>query len=1157
MTTSALWRTIAYGLARQYPTVRNHLIATLEADEALLTTVSIEKLFRKLIHEPLVAFEETGGQDTVVVVIDALDECGGFDGQHSSQRTNLMRTLKIWSTLPNRFKLVVTSRAEPDIVHLFSAVEHESFEILSGKMVQSKSSEDIEKFLEYHLGQIAARSNGALAPDWPGGQIKTWLVRLAAGLFIWVDTAVRFLRRGEPQEQLNSILGGASMGGLSALYSSILGASFVEPTQKVLDSFRRIVGGIILAKEPLTASSLSHLCSADHSLLSHIQNGLQSVMDSGEALRFSHQSFVDFLLNSAECRPGFLINLQQQKRYMTLGCFRIMKRHLRFNICDIRSSHKRNDDIVGLERRIKERIPPHLAYSSHYWASHLAVDFDPETLQHIDYFIQNQFLFWLENGNQEDKLARDMKKFIAAFGSAISQSVPHIYLSALPFSPRVTEVSKQYLKDYPQMIKIERGGQDNWPAIEKIIVGHTDTVNSVVFSPDGRRVASGSQDKTIRVWDAETAEMVAKPFEGHTDGIICVAFSPDGTRIASAGSFDMTIRVWDAETGEMVAGPFEGHTASVVSVAFSPDGTRLVSGAHDTVIWVWDARTAEMVVGPFEGHVLGVTSVSFSPDGRRVVSGSLDARIWLWDAETAEKVIGPFRGHLHGVSCVAFSPDGTRIASAGFRDKIIRVWDVRTAEMVSGSFEGHTAGISSVAFAPDGIRVVSGSDDNTIRVWDTEAEKMVAGPFEGHGRWVGSVEFSPDGTRIGSNILGSFEGHMLGVTSVSFSFDGKHVISGGLDGTIRLWNAEGAEMVAEPFETHTRRVSSVAFSPNGTRVASGSFDGTIRVWDAETAELVAGPFEGHRSLVHSVAFSLDGRRIASGSCDDTIRVWDAETSEMVAGPFKGHTKDVNAVAFSPDGIHIVSGSDDRTIRVWDAETTKMVVGPFEGHTAYVKSVAFSPDGTRIVSGSCDRTIRVWDAKTAEMVAGPFEGHTSYVNSVAFSPDGRSIASGSDDATIRVWDAKTARMVAGPFEGHINAVSSVAFSPDGSCIISGSDDGTIRIWDPETRKMVAGPFEVHTSGISSLAFSLDGRRIVTGSYDKAIQVRNVTRGEVVSRPFEGSGTSFVALSPNAPPIMSSPEDGNSHMWRTTASDFQLNSSFFHGYLEISGWMDARS
>ncbi|KIM27690.1 hypothetical protein M408DRAFT_310548 [Serendipita vermifera MAFF 305830] len=771
MTTGALWRTVAYDLARHFPILRKHLIATLEADEALLTTVNLEKLFRKLIHEPLVACQEACGEDTPVVVIDALDECGGLDGQHSNHRTNLMRTLKVWSTLPKRFKLVVTSRAEPDIVHLFSSIRRESFDVLSGSSVHSKSSEDIGRFLEYHLGQIAARSHGALAPDWPGHQTIKRLTQIAAGLFIWVETALRFIRRGEPQEQLNRILGGASMGGLAVLYSSILEASFVEPSEMVLESFRRIVGAIIFAKRPLNASSLVHLCSVDHSTLSYIRNGLHSVMDSGEALRFSHQSFVDFLVDSVECHSSFSINLQQQKRYIVLGCLLVMNQHLKFNICDIKSSYELNDEVVGLKKQVEECIPPHLAYSSQYWAHHLVeTTFDPEISKHIEIFMETQFLFWLEvlslkkqvslgtsmmgqlikwlrNGNQDDKLARDMKKFIAAFGSVISQSVPHIYLSALPFSPRVAEVFKQYIKDYPQTIRIEKGGQESWPAIQNVIVGHGKMVSSVAFSPDGTRIVSGSWDDTIRVWDAETGEMVAGPFEGHTGVVNSVAFSPDGTCIVS-GSGDDTIRVWDAETAEMVAGPFEGHTNAVISVAFSPDGSRIVSGSYDKTVRVWDAETAEMVAGPFEGHTNIVNSVAFSPDGTRIVSGSCDNTIRVWDAETAEVVARPSEGHTDAVNSLAFSPDGTRIVS-GSEDYTIRVWDARTAEMmVAGPFEGHTGAVNSVAFSPDGKRIISGSNDSTIRVWDVETAEMAAGPLERHTGDVSSAAFSPDGTCV-------------------------------------------------------------------------------------------------------------------------------------------------------------------------------------------------------------------------------------------------------------------------------------------------------------------------------------------------------------------------------------------------------------------------
>jgi WD40 repeat protein len=202
----------------------------------------------------------------------------------------------------------------------------------------------------------------------------------------------------------------------------------------------------------------------------------------------------------------------------------------------------------------------------------------------------------------------------------ISQSVPHIYMSALPFAPATSEVSRQFLPYFPRTLSAERGRANAWPAIQYVLEGHSDSVHSVAFSQDGKRIASGSYDNTIRVWDAETGDVVSGPFEGHSGFVNSVAFSHDGKRIVS-GSYDETIRVWDAETGDVVSGPFEGHSGSVSSVAFSQDGKRIVSGSDDMTIRVWD-------VGDFEapGSSKGFASPSYIPttgfvDRSKLVNG--------------------------------------------------------------------------------------------------------------------------------------------------------------------------------------------------------------------------------------------------------------------------------------------------------------------------------------------------------------------------------------------------------------------------------------------------------------------------------------------------------------------------------------------------------
>ncbi|KAM6503675.1 hypothetical protein JOM56_000618 [Amanita muscaria] len=212
-------------------------------------------------------------------------------------------------------------------------------------------------------------------------------------------------------------------------------------------------------------------------------------------------------------------------------------------------------------------------------------------------------------------------------------------------------------------------------------------VRSVAFSPDGKRIASGSADQTIYIWDAETGLQVGNPLQGHTDCVTSVAFSHDGKRIAS-GSEDKTIYIWDAETGLQVGNPLQGHTHWVTSVAFSPDGKRIASGSDDKAIYIWDAETGLQVGNPLQGHTDRVTSVAFSHDGKRIASGSRDETIYIWDAETGLQVGNPLQGHTNFVTSVAFSHDGKRIAS-GSLDKAIYIWDAETeVQILSDAHSG-------------------------------------------------------------------------------------------------------------------------------------------------------------------------------------------------------------------------------------------------------------------------------------------------------------------------------------------------------------------------------------------------------------------------------------------------------------------------------------
>ena len=234
---------------------------------------------------------------------------------------------------------------------------------------------------------------------------------------------------------------------------------------------------------------------------------------------------------------------------------------------------------------------------------------------------------------------------------------------------------------------------------------------SVSFSPDGKTLASGFWDKTIRLWDVETGKEKSL-LSGHTDRVWSVSFSPDGKTLAS-GYWNNPIRLWDVETGKEKF-QLSGHTNTVNSVSFSPDGKTLASGSGDKTIRLWNVKTGKEKF-QLSGHTNTVDSVSFSPDGKTLASGSGDNTICLWDVQTGKEK-SQLPGHTAYVNSVSFSPDGKTLAS-GSGDKTIRLWDVETGKEKS-LLPGHTSYVNSVSFSPDGKTLASGSDDNTIRLWD-------------------------------------------------------------------------------------------------------------------------------------------------------------------------------------------------------------------------------------------------------------------------------------------------------------------------------------------------------------------------------------------------------------------------------------------------------
>jgi WD40 repeat protein/serine/threonine protein kinase len=584
---------------------------------------------------------------------------------------------------------------------------------------------------------------------------------------------------------------------------------------------------------------------------------------------------------------------------------------------------------------------------------------------------------------------------------------------------------------------------------------HAGEVWSVTFSPDGRRLASGSEDRTAKVWDVATGRELLT-LAGHAEWVYGVAFSRDGRRLATA-SGDSTAKLWDADTGELL-NTFRGHTMRVNAAVFSPDGTRLFTGSDDRTVRVWETANGREVAA-LKGLDGQARSLAVSPDGKRVVAAGGGSYAALWDATTGRLLLS-VKGHTQRVAAVRFSPDGSMFATAGY-DHLVKVWETATGrELVT--LRGHGGRVTGVDFSPDSLRVATTSDDRTVRLWDVSTGQELAS-LRGHVRPVESVAFSPDGLRLAS---------------------------GSMDQTVRLWHLADEPESAVVLKNSGQPTYCVAYSPDGRRIAAAHTGGGT-LWDASSGRVLA---DISRAETFSLAFAPDGRRFAMGRHFGTVAVHDVESGEELA-TIKAHTDIVSGVAYSPDGGTLAAASYDGTVTLIDTATYQ-VVRSFKAHGGRVLCVTFSPDGRTLVTGGADHKVKLWDAATARETA-TLSGHTYWVYSVAFSPDGRQIASGAGDLTVKLWDAARGTELM-TLKGHSSSVMAVAFSHDGRRLATGSLDNTVRLWDMPTGQELIS-LRGHTDYVLSVAFSPDDKTLASGSRDKNVQLwRAATEAEVAAR-----------------------------------------------------------
>jgi WD40 repeat protein len=594
----------------------------------------------------------------------------------------------------------------------------------------------------------------------------------------------------------------------------------------------------------------------------------------------------------------------------------------------------------------------------------------------------------------------------------------------------------------PSGLLLVAGSSDNGTRLREVQTGRDRAVlpgpgRTVAFSSDGRSLATFSLDD-VRLWDAQTGHQRAV-LRG-VQWIDAVVFSPDG-RLVATGARDGTARLWDAQSG---------HPRTVLpdaggALAFSRDGLLLASGARDGTLKVWEAHTGKKrAILRDEGPIV---TVAFSPDGRLLAAvGLRDNNVRIWNVSQQQRIV--LRGHKDVVNAFAFTSDGRLLATVS-DDNTVRLWDPQNGEE-RAVLRGHETAVNALVISTNGRLVATQSSDST-RIWDVRRNHEYA-IFRAHEHTVNTLAFSKDGRLLATagfrdNTVRLWEvqneqrstvlRHEGAVNALALSPNGRVLASGSDDKTVRLWETQTAK--EGPMLRHEYPVDVLAFSPDsGLLATSGLRNNTVRLWEVQTGR-ERQALRGHEKAIRALSFSPDGQLLATGSDDQTVRLWDAQTGkENVVLPL-ANAEAVRALAYSPDGRMLATGGLNGFASLWDAQNAQETA--LRGHEEDVKTLAFSPDGRLLATGSDDKTVRLWEVRTGRERA--VLRHDDAVNALALSPDGRLLATGALDGSGRLWDTETAQQLA-VLRGHDDAIRALAFSPDGRLLASGSDDNTARL-----------------------------------------------------------------------------------------------------------------
>ena len=587
------------------------------------------------------------------------------------------------------------------------------------------------------------------------------------------------------------------------------------------------------------------------------------------------------------------------------------------------------------------------------------------------------------------------------------------------------------------------------PTIVQTIKGHKGRVKSAVHSPKENLIAA-TAGSYIHIFNSSTGDLL-RTFVGHNSQVSSLAFSSDGNKLAS-GSENSIIKIWQVSNGTLLRSLALGHTAQITSVAFSSDGKMFASGSKDRTVKLWevtDGLPNQLPKHTLLGHTNVIEEIAFSPDSATLASGSFDKTVKLWKVSDGTKL--RTLSHKGSVSSVAFSPDSNTLASGvAWPENVVKLWGVSDGTELH-TLSGHFSGVEAVAFHPDG-NILASANPGFIKLWQLSNDNFSLLRDIQDSLVVNSLQFSPDGETLiaGGDVrtklwrlsdlteLHTLVGQGSNVASLDFSSSSK-LASGSYDALLKLWQIKDDKEL-DKFQAPAT-LNSIMFNPAGNILAA-SYRFEANLWQVSNSGKLSKlhSLKKHQGLVRSVSFSPDGKTLASGSDDQTINLWEVATGKEL-GMLPKHTRPINVVAFSPKDNNILAFSSrlDTSIKVWDIDENKEISN-FKGHEGRggILALAFSPDGETLASSDHHTTIKLSRAEDgAELHT--LSGHANNVFALTFSPDGSILASGGADNTVRLWVVGDGTELL-KLSNHSDSIEALAFSPNGRYLAVGA--GTI-------------------------------------------------------------------------------------------------------------------